>query len=217
VKLAPTGGVYLAVTGLSDYRYDGFSESDRAPTLQTTIHYFRSDGWYTGAVLTGVNFKDTPRTSLETDIYGGRHVPVGTFDLNLQLLYTAFPDKTARGPTYNFVEPQVELTRSLRRLTLKVQIGWSPEYSGHTGEAWHLKGTATYALTSWLALSGRFGRLWIENGESRTHGEIGATATWRHFSVDVRYSGADLNSSQCSYTNWCSPGATASVTYRLLP
>jgi uncharacterized protein (TIGR02001 family) len=210
-------GVYVAVTALSDYRYDGFSESNRRPTWQANVHCYRTDGFYGGVVFTGVNFTEHPPTTLEIDYYGGRHVALGAVDLNLELLYTSFPNKRVHGPSYDFVEPQIELSRSFSALTLKSQFAWTPAYSSDGGQAWHLKETAAYAVTPWLTVSGHLGRLWVARGKDRTHWDVGATATWRRLSLDARYGGTNLKPAQCYYTDWCAPGAAVVLTWRLLP
>jgi uncharacterized protein (TIGR02001 family) len=211
-------GVYVAATAMSDYRYDGFSESDRRPTWQANVHCYRTDGFYAGVVFTGVDFAEHPPTTLEVDYYAGRHIALGAAaDLNLELLYTSFPNKRVRGPSYDFVEPQIELSRSFGALTLKSQLAWTPAYSSDGGQAWHLKETAAYAVTPWLTLSGHLGRLWIARGQDRTHWDAGATATWRRVSLDARYGGTDLRPAQCYFTDWCAPGAAVMLTWRLLP
>jgi uncharacterized protein (TIGR02001 family) len=214
---APCDGVYLAADGLTDYPYDGFSESDRRPTWQVTAHCWRADGFYAGTVVTGVDFAETPPTTLETDFYAGKHVAIAGSRLNLELLYTAFPNKRTPGPSYNFVEPQAEFTHVFGRLTLKGQVGWSPDGSGGAGEYWHVKTTAAFAVTPWLSLSGHAGQIWEAHGQDRLHWDVGASGAWRRLSLDVRYGGTNLDRAQCYGTSWCEPGPYATLTWRLLP
>jgi uncharacterized protein (TIGR02001 family) len=208
--------VYLAISGLSDYRFDGFSESNRSPTLQSNAHCFRKDGFYAGAVGTRVDFEDQPPTRWEVDYYVGRHLPFYGADLNIEVLYASFPTQRTMGPSYAILEPQVELTKRWGRFTLSQQVAWSPNYSG-AGQAWHLKTGASVKLFPWLDASGHVGRLWIAHGFDRNHYDAGVTARWKRLSLDVRYGGTDLKRSQCYYTNWCAPGFASTLTYRLLP
>jgi uncharacterized protein (TIGR02001 family) len=212
----PCAGLYVTSAVLSDYRFDGFSQSNRGPTWQVLAHCYRDDGFYAGSLITGVNFGDTPRTTLELDLYAGRHFAVWGSDLNLEVLYTAFNKRTP-GPTYNLIEPEAELSHVFKRLTLKVQVAWSPNDSNNTGQLWHLKATGAYAVMNWLTVSARLGRIWIARGQDRFHGDVGATATWRRLSFDVRYAGTNLKRSQCYFTDWCAPGGAVTLTYRLLP
>lgn len=212
----PCAAVYVAATVLSDYRFDGFSESNRRPTWQGIVYCYRTDGWYGGVELTGVDFLDQPRTRLETDVLAGRHIAVKGSDLNLGVLYTVFPDKRAPGPSYDMVALQAELSHTVKKLTLKGEIAWL-DYLGPSEKGWHAKGTAEYAATPWLKLSGHIGEIWVEDRADRPHWDVGATATWRRLSLDLRYGGTDLKPAQCYFTRWCSPGPSVGVTYTLSP
>jgi len=208
-------GVYLAPAWLSDYRFDGFSESDRAPTWQVNLHCFRTDGFYAGVVATGVNFEDTPRTRLEIDYYAGRHIAVWGSDLNLEVLYTSFPTQKTK-PSYALLEPEAELSHTWGRLTLSSLVSWTPNDSG-AGTAWRLRQGASFKILPWLVASGHVGHSWIERNFDRTFFDAGLTATFGRLSIDGRYEGTDLKPSQCYYTTWCAPGAAVMVKYRILP
>ena len=212
-QLGPCDAVWFAASVTSDYRYDGFSESNRQPTWQATLHCWRKDGLYAGTMLTGVNFEDRPRTSSELDVYVGRHIAVWGSDLNLEALFATFPNQRTGGPSYGFAEPSVELAHTFGKLTLGSLVGWSPNDSGNSGQAWHVRQSASYALTDWLSVSGRLGRWWIARGQDRDHYDVGATASWRRLKLDVRYGGTDLPLTRCYYTQWCAPGPSVTLTY----
>jgi len=212
-KNDPCAAYYVAASIVSDYRFDGFSESNLQPTWQVNLHCYRTDGFYAGTVLTGVNFEDRPRTTLETDFYVGRHVPVAGSDLNLELLEVWYPNQHTGGPAYGLFEPEAELSHRFGKLTLKALVAWSPNYSSNSGTSWHEKAGAEFALTDWLSVSGHYGRITIERGVSRHHFDVGATAKWRSLSLDARYGGTDLAKPQCYYTNWCAPAAAVTATW----
>ena len=53
-----------------------------------------------------------------------------------------------------------------------------------------------------------------------TYGDIGATATWKGFALDLRYNGTDLNTAQCAAfymatTNACKGNFIATLTYNI--
>ena len=216
--IGPCAGVYASVAGLSDYRFDGFSESNHHPTWQVTAYCYRTDGFFVGTNLTGVDFEDTPRTDFEADWYVGRQVQWRGAKLTTELLYASFPDKRAPGPSYDIVEPQVEVSRSFKRLTLGALASWETSMSGG-GQEWHAKASAAYALTPWLSLSGHAGRFFAARGADHDYDawDIGATATWRRLTLDARYGGTDRPLAQCFFTTWCQPGPSVSLGYRLYP
>ncbi len=216
--IGPCAGVYVSAAALSDYRFDGFSESNHHSTWQATLYCYRNDGFFAGTTLTGIDFEDTPRTHLEADWYVGRQVQWRGAKVTAELLYASFPDKRAPGPSYDIIEPQIEASRSFRRLTLGGLVGWETSMSGG-GQEWHVKASAAYAVAPWLSFSGHAGRFFAARGADRNYDawDVGATATWRRFSLDARYGGTDRPMSQCFFTTWCQPGGYASLSYRLLP
>jgi uncharacterized protein (TIGR02001 family) len=216
--VGPCDGAFASVAGVSDYRFDGFSESNHHPTWQVTAYCYRNDGFFAGTMLTGIDFEDTPRTRLEADWYVGRQLRWRGAKVTLEALYDSFPDKRAPGPSYDIFEPQAEVSRTLKRLTLGALAGWETDVSGG-GQEWHLKASAAYALAPWLSISGHAGRFFAASGADHDHDhwDIGATATWRRLSLDARYGGTDEPRSRCFFTDWCEPGAYVSLNYRLYP
>jgi uncharacterized protein (TIGR02001 family) len=219
-------GVYAYVDWTTDYRFYGASSSNRQPTLQGGLHWALPGNFYLGAFASGVRFEDFRNTSYEFDLYGGHHFYFDGNDLNLELLYSTFPNQAGHAfyrppgyhfPTYNFGEASVELGRKLHSLSLSAKLLFSPAYGSGTGVMGGADGAASYAIRDWLTVDGRVGRQWIERGIDRTHWEAGTTATWRRrtqsLALDLRYYGTDLGRTQCYGTNWCGPGSVAKITY----
>jgi uncharacterized protein (TIGR02001 family) len=219
-------GVYAYADWASDYRFFGVSSSNRQPALQGGLHAILPDDFYLGVFTSQVRFKDFRNTSYEADFYGGRHFIFDANDLNLELLYSTFPNQAGHAfykpsgyifPTYNFVELSAELSRKFDALTLSGKVLFSPAYGSGTGILWSAHGAASYAIRDWLAMDFGVGRQWIERGIDRTHWEAGTTATWRwrtqSVALDLRYYGTDLGRAQCFGMNWCGPAAVAKVTY----
>lgn len=217
-RLKLCDGAFLSLSGLSDYRFDGFSESNRAPTWQVVGYCYRSNGLFAGTQLTGINFEDQPRTPVEADFYLGRQVRWRGASVTFDVLYSAFPGKRATGPSYDIIEPQIEISRTIGRLTLSEAAGWEDDISGR-GREWRLRGGGSLVLARWLSLSGHFGGFVGASGADHDHTffDIGATAAWRRLSLDFRYGGTSLPRAQCFYTRWCEPGAYAGVTWRFAP
>jgi uncharacterized protein (TIGR02001 family) len=214
----PCAGVYLSAAALSDYRFDGFSESNRAPTWQVTAYCYRSDGYFAGTTLTGIDFEDTPRTPLEADWYAGRQFQWRGFKVTADVLYASYPGRRSPGPSYDIIEPQLEISRTFQKLTLGGLAGWETDRSGD-GSEWHAKASAAYALTPWLTASAHAGRFFGVSGVDTVHNhwDVGATATWRRLSLDARYGGTNQPPAQCYYTRWCEPGPSVSLAWRVLP
>jgi uncharacterized protein (TIGR02001 family) len=218
--------VYAYVDWTTDYRFYGMSSSDRQPIEQGGLHWVLPDNFYVGVFASGVRFEDFRNTSYELDFYGGRHFYFDGNDLNLELLYSNFPNQAAHAfykppdyvfPTYDFVEMSAELSHKIDALTISSKLIFSPSYGSGTGVMGGADGAASYAIRDWLTVDGRVGRQWIERGTDRTHWEAGMTATWRRrtqsIALDLRYFGTDLGHAQCFGRTWCRPGPVAKVTY----
>jgi uncharacterized protein (TIGR02001 family) len=216
--VGPCAGIFLSAAALSDYRFDGISESNRAPTWQVTAYCYRNDGYFVGTTLTGIDFEDTPRTPVEADWYGGRQIQWRGLKVTAEVFYASFPDKRAPGPSYDVFEPQIEVSRTMARLTLGGLAGWETDVSGG-GTEWHAKASAAYAITPWLTASAHAGRFFDVTGGDHTHNhwDAGATATWRRLSLDARYGGTNLPPAQCFDTRWCEPGPAVTLAWRVLP
>jgi uncharacterized protein (TIGR02001 family) len=197
-RVGPCDGTYASLSGLTDYRFDGISESNREPTWQVTAYCYRNSGVFVGTQVTGIDFQDRPRTPVEVDLYLGRQVRWRGTSVTLDLLYSAFPSKRAPGPSYNVVEPQVEVSRTMGRLTLNGTAGWEGEVSGH-GQEWRLRTGAAVALESWVSVGGHFGSFIGSSGADHNHSfyDIGATAMWRRLSFDLHYGGTNLPRFEC--------------------
>jgi uncharacterized protein (TIGR02001 family) len=218
------GNLYGYVDWTTDYRFYAMSSSGREPTPQGGLHWAAPDNYYLGVFISGVRFQDYRSTSYETDFYGGRHFYFDNNDLNLELLFSAFPD-TAGHPTYtlpgtifrtyNFFEGSAELTHSFGALSVASKVMASPEYGSHTGALVGINESASYAVTDWLKASASWGHQWVERGTNLSHWDIGATATWRlQWVFDLRYYGSDISPAHCFSTDWCKPALVAKVTYQ---
>jgi uncharacterized protein (TIGR02001 family) len=214
LAFALPGKFYPSVSLTSDYRYNGVSYSGREPTPQASLHWLGPRGWYAGVWTSGVDFDDPGNTSIEGDVYLGRAVDFGRTRLAGEVLYTFFPDKTFRGPTYDFLQLKVRGSRSFDALSVGALAAWTPEASYRSGTAWRVAIDASYALTGSLKASASAGRRWIEFGVDRTFWDAGITATWKQLALDLRYVDTNLDQRQCGFSRRCEATLVATVTLR---
>jgi uncharacterized protein (TIGR02001 family) len=219
-------GVFAYIDWTSDYRFYGMSSSNREPIEQGGLHWLLPNNFYVGVFASGVRFQDFRNTSYETDFYGGRHFYFDSNDLNLELLYSVFPNQAGHAsykppdyvfPTYNFTEGSAEFSHKIGALTLSGKAMFSPAYGSHTGIMSGADGAVSYTIRDWLSADARVGRQWIERGVDRTHWEAGVTATWRverhSLALDLREFGTDLGRARCFGKNWCGPALVVKATY----
>jgi uncharacterized protein (TIGR02001 family) len=208
------GKFYPSVSYTSDYRYNGVSYTGREPTPQASLHWIGPRGWYAGAWTSGVDFDDPGNTSIEGDVYLGRTLELGASRVAGEVLYTFFPDKTFRGPTYDFVQLKVRGSRVFDALTLGTVVAWTPEASYRSGIAWRVAADAAYSFHPALKASATVGRRWVEVGVDRTFWDAGVTGTWKKLALDLRYVDTNLDERECGFTQRCSATVVATLTLR---
>jgi len=217
----PSWGTLSAYVALaSDYRYRGISQDAKEFDPEGSLNWSGPMGFYAGTWLAKTNWGGN-NPSFEMDIYGGKHFDLDGTDLNVEAYYYSYPDANFTGPKASYYETIVQLSHTFDKLTLTVTGANSPEWSLGGGVAWYTEGTASYAVNDWLSISGNLGHQWVHAAPSDyTHWDIGATATWKSFALDLRYVGNDINTANCS-AFWmgtpkaCQGTVVATLTYNI--
>ena len=201
---APTAPAYGSITGYlaaeSDYRYRGISQNNTATTPEGSLNWSGFEGFYAGTWVAQVDWGGH-NPNFEVDVYGGKHFDLDGSDLNVEAYYYSYPDyRSNGGPAASYFEFQTALSHTFDKLTLTALGAFSPEWSLSGGTGWYFSGTAAYALTDWLSASATLGHQWVKAAPTDyTHWDIGLTATYKSFSLDVRYVGTDIKSGDAGF------------------
>jgi uncharacterized protein (TIGR02001 family) len=222
-------GLTAAIDIQSDYKFRGISQNTRDPSPQGTLNLTGPDGFYVGTWASTVDWQlggQNNNPSVEVDIYGGKHTDLWGVDWNIEPYYYAYPStNTFGGPTADYFELINQLSKPFGPLTLTATYAWSPEFSlgGHEGN--YVAGTAAYTILDWLSISGNVGHQWVElanaanNSRDYTYADIGLTASYKGFALDVRYSGTDLGTVACGFymgtRHACAGDVIATLTYNI--
>lgn len=213
-------GTFSATASVaSDYRFRGISQNDKEATPEFGINWAGNKGFYGGVWAAKTNWGgNTP--SYETDVFFGKHTDLYGTDLNIEAYYYSYPDAKSAA-TSSYYETIVQLSHAFGPLTLTATGANSPEWSLKGGVAWYGAGTAAWAVNDWLTISGNVGHQWVDKAPKEyTHADIGATAVWKSFSLDLRYMGTDIKGADCSgfwmaTKKACSGGFVATVNYNI--
>jgi uncharacterized protein (TIGR02001 family) len=73
LPLTASADLTSTVTALSDYSFNGVSQTDEGPSLQASLDYGIDSGWYLGGFASNVDFGGADDTWLELDVYGGKY------------------------------------------------------------------------------------------------------------------------------------------------
>jgi uncharacterized protein (TIGR02001 family) len=236
---SPWGSFSAYIDLQSDYRFRGLSQNDKEPSEQGSLNWSGPEGFYAGTWLAKVNFYDG--TSLEDDVYVGKHTDLWGTDLNVEAYYYTYPDHSIKATGWHdsYYETIVQLSHTFGPLTITGTSAWSPDFFAQTGTGWYVEGTASWAVTDWLSLSGNVGHQWVsridnvsedigdetpdivKSGFPYTHWDLGATATYKNFALDVRYIDTSINSTSCALfvgkADLCGATVVGTLTYNISP
>ena len=202
-----TASGYAAVT--SDYRFRGISQNNREFSPEASINVNGPEGFYAGTWWAKTDWWGAPyfesQPSYEADFYAGKHTDLDGTDLNVEAYYYSYPDyhKGLLGPkAASYYETIVQLSHSFDALTLTATGAWSPSWTLVGGNGYYVEGTASYAALDWLSISGNVGHQWADKAKSfgssdYTHWDLGATATYKGWALDVRYVDTSLSKAKC--------------------
>ena len=204
---APAFSLTGAIAVQSDYKFRGISQNDREPSPQGTLNLSGPEGFYIGTWASTVDFDPTSSGNpyVELDIYGGKHTDLWGVDWNFEPYYYSYPgEKYGSGPNADYFELINQFTKTFGPVTLTGTWAWSPNLAFDGGTGNYLAGMASYTINDWLSISGNLGHQWAQNAKyasprssDYTYADIGVTATYKGFALDLRYSGTDLNAVQC--------------------
>jgi len=204
---APPWALTGTVAVTSDYKFRGISQNQRNFAPQGSLTVTGPEGFYVSAWASEVDF--TPGSGnapeVELDIYGGKHTDLWGVDWNFMPYYYSYPgEKYGAGPNADYFELINQFTKAFGPVSFTATYAWSDNLAFNGGTGNYLAGLASYTINDWLSISGNVGHQWAQNAKyasprssDYTYADIGVTATYKGFALDLRYSGTDLNSAQC--------------------
>jgi uncharacterized protein (TIGR02001 family) len=221
---APKPQLFPTLTVASEYRYDGTSSSSGNSVIQGSLYLWRPDHFYAGVFLTNVDYSGfhDPDTSYEVDLYAGHNWDFGHpyFEMggnatrvSLEGMYTLFPNQGPPGPTFDFFQAKATIQHRAGPLTLRAETAYVPEASYGAGYAAKIEGGAKYALAKRLTLSGEYGYREAELRADRSWWDIGATASFGQFDIDLRYYDTDLDYVECGFSPNCDAALVGSISW----
>ena len=212
------------VTLTSDYRFRGQSQADRGAAVQGGIDYTHPSGLFAGLWASSIDFNDAQKSPAEVDFTGGYSFSLADeTSLTGTLAYYWYPNSSPAH--YDYFEVLGNVSHDFGGFSLTGDATWSPDYSGRTGSEIGLSAGVqvplTFAGLDWLSASAQFGHQWIE--DNAVYGtpdwyfyDVGATATWEIFALEVRYTATDTSHADCfGGTDLCEGGVLLSLTATL--
>ena len=165
---------------------------------------------------------------MELDIYGGKHTDLGGVDWHIMPIYYTYPagNFAPGSATADYFEliNQLSYTTDFG-VTAMGTYAFSPELTFGGGTGHYLALNLAYPINDWLSISGNYGHVWAQNAAAAgssgyNHGDVGVTASYQGFALDLRYTGTDLTRFGCANFymttgNACAGGAVVTLSYTM--
>lgn len=226
---AAWGPFTAGATLTSDYRFRGISQTDRGAAIQGWVQYDHASGFFANVWASNIDFNDsaTYDSSLEVDLTAGyNHAFSEQTSAGIKAVYYwyADADTPAGFPDYDYFEVIANVAHDFGKAAVSAELAWTPDNFGETNDAVALTGGVSVPITDsfiffdgGVAASGHLGYQWLDTSASLPdylYYDLGVTATWGIFDVDVRWVGTDVSNTTCG-SDICEDGVVLSVTANL--
>jgi uncharacterized protein (TIGR02001 family) len=245
-KDAPAAGDKIEWTayiqGTTDYVFRGVSQNRRDPALQGGVDVTYGM-FYIGSFASKVNFDDpwwSPKLGAhaEIDLYGGIKPKVGDITFDFGIISYNYTDPKVNHAA-SFYDPSAIEFKAGASGTVLNDVNWtgtifvSPDYFGELGTAVTLEGSLSKSLYKAGDIeftgSATVGHVFFDKDKlpafpvplfelnSYTYYNVGVTAAFKAFSLDLRWWDTDLNetSAQCFGNTVGQCGSTVSLTAKV--
>jgi uncharacterized protein (TIGR02001 family) len=200
------------VAAVSDYRFRGISQSDRAPAVQASVAYDHPTGLFAGLFASTVQFSGAFQADVETFVQAGvarRVRPELSWELGGGCY--AYPGANL---DWNYCEAFLGV--AWREATARVH--YTPNYLNGGARAAYVEVNATHALSERTALVGHVG-FWRSDGggrvaapRSRFDVRVGVTFDLGLANLEISAVATDIPSTECpGGPNNCRLGALVAV------
>jgi len=209
------GGFSATITGTSDYRFRGISQTNNDPAVQGSIDWASDSGFYLGAWGSNIDFAE----DIEVDLYGGYAFETeGGLGVDVSAVYYAYPGDDT-DPEIDYWEFFLKLSHTFNTVTWSGQLAFSPNFFGETGTGIYAGTGLSVPINDWLSADANIGWQSVEDiddvagsGFPYVDWNVGLTATWENFSFDVRYIDVNLSEAQCG-ADICDATVVATISY----
>lgn len=199
---APESDLKFSVNGglTTDYVFRGVSQSDESFSVSAGVEASYKM-FYVG--VWGASVADFASDgNAELDVYAGIRKSWNGIDLDVGVLYYAYPNNTYADYGYDpaYVEIKAAVSGKVwKEITATGTVFYSPDYAGEAGSTWTFEGKLARTLPWWdLSLSGSLGFVTSQDDlghfsevygdDNYTYWNVGLSKTFReHITVDVRY------------------------------
>jgi len=200
---SPWGAFSATITGVTDYRDRGVTNSDESPALQGSIDWEHDSGFYAGVWASRVDFNDGGEAKFELDTYAGYVHEWGGFEWDYMVNGIWYP--TASDTLdYDLWEFSVAASCDFGPVSTTGKLIFSPDNFADSGPALYPVISAEVPIMeSGVSATGSLGRQFIDNEVNfglpdYTDWSLGAKYSWKGVDMALTYVDTNLSNAQCA-------------------
>lgn len=201
-KPDPWHGFSITLTGVTDYRDRGISQSDEDPAIQASLDWVHDSGIYLGVWGSNVDFNDGGQADYEIDVYGGYTTEWAGFEWDFMANAIFYPG-AAESLDYDLYEFSTIVSRSFGIANTKVKLIYSPDNSGDSGTGLYSSFAGDVPiLETGVSVTSSYGHQYVDNKINYGVGtyndwSLGLGYSWQGFDFALKYIDTDLDKFQC--------------------
>ena len=204
-------GLTANVAVTSDYIFRGITQSAKKAALQGGLDYDFGNGLAVGTWMSTIDFGDD--SPMELDLYGNYNFMIGALAASVGVYGYVYPSSGSGGP-YDVFELDGGISYSFGPVAWSAKANWAPsvpsgyltvQQGNNPDSEFYLTTGLSVPVVDWLSVSGNLsyqGYTGLPTGakdDSYAEWDLGATATWKIVSLDLRYIDTDTHT-LASYT-----------------
>jgi len=170
----------------SDYRYRGFSQSDRKPSVNGGFDYEHESGFYAGIWGASISWLGTG-SGAEIDVYGGYAGEVGMFSYDVGLLHYNYPGGKASGEK-NPNTTEGYIGGGIGPVSLTYYHSFTNLFGAEKSKGSnYIVAAFEYEIMDGITLDAHIGRQKVKRAGSYKDYGIGVTAAYAGFDFGLHY------------------------------
>lgn len=195
-----------SISGVSDYKFRGISQTSESPAIQGNIDFVHQSGVKVGVWGSNTDFGSTADASLETDFYASYTRTFNKVILEGGTIYYLYPSAKA-DHNYDYAEFYGSAGYDFGVVSITGSLNYSPDFFGASGVAYYpklyVKVLLPEPLPKGLAVDASIGHQWIDNNvrygvPNYTDWSAGLSYTIEDFTIKAQYVDTNIGKEQCA-------------------
>ncbi|MCP5432499.1 MAG: hypothetical protein H6923_04430 [Alphaproteobacteria bacterium] len=181
----------------TDYSFRGISQTDLDPTIQGGFDAGYGI-FYIGTWASNISFAG----GTEIDLYAGITPTLGPLDLDLGVIYYAYPSASDDGAETDYIELAISAGHDFGPFSASIGLNYSPDYTLESGDFFYPNGGVSIPVFDSWSIDGTVGYNIIDDEAAfgtpdYVDYSVGISYSYEQFTGTVSWVDTDLDDSEC--------------------